>query len=401
MTNIDALLGTLLLRNNCVVLPHFGGFIAQNVSSKIDVSKGIITPPSKALSFNKNLSNNDGLIVSTLSIEKNISYDEAQKIIASDVQKMNAQLQNGQRVHLENVGFLYTNSAGKIAFEQDRFFNLLLSSYGMGNVQFVSHEVEEKVEKKKEIAVPTERKVHQLPVEPKAKAPEKKVKKTAVQPEPETVHPAATEERKSIDILKKVVKYAAVAALAPLVFYSFWIPMKTDVLQSGVIYTEDFNPFNKGETENYKKSVVQQDLSVDSVFIDEDLSSITASMNSSARYFSYPLDEDLFITVKRKDWNNNVKATSNDDSVNAKNEVSSKPKSGSKGYYAIVGCFSVSKNADDLVDKLINQGFDASIVDVKGGLHRVAAGKTNRKRNITSIRQKLTSINLPSWVLKK
>ena len=124
-------------------------------------------------------------------------------------------------------------------------------------------------------------------------------------------------------------------------------------------------------------------------------------MNSSARYFSYPLDEDLFITVKRKDWNNNVKATSNDDSVNAKNEVSSKPKSGSKGYYAIVGCFSVSKNADDLVDKLINQGFDASIVDVKGGLHRVAAGKTNRKRNITSIRQKLTSINLPSWVLKK
>ena len=103
MTNIDALLGTLLLRNNCVVLPHFGGFIAQNVSSKIDVSKGIITPPSKALSFNKNLSNNDGLIVSTLSIEKNISYDEAQKIIASDVQKMNAQLQNGQRVHLETI----------------------------------------------------------------------------------------------------------------------------------------------------------------------------------------------------------------------------------------------------------------------------------------------------------
>src|SRR5690554_7131804 len=155
MTHLDVILGKLLLRNNCVVIPSFGGFVANNVSAKVDVKNGLITPPSKALSFNKNLSNNDGLIINHLSREQNISFDTAQEIISKEVQQIKINLEAGKRVHFNNVGFLYTNSAGKIAFEQDRFFNLLLSSYGMGNVQFISEEAETKEER----TVKEERKV--------------------------------------------------------------------------------------------------------------------------------------------------------------------------------------------------------------------------------------------------
>src|SRR5690554_8024466 len=144
MTHLDAILGTLLLRNNCVIIPSFGGFVANNVSAKVDVKNGLITPPTKALSFNKNLSNNDGLIVHHLANEKKISFDEAQSIIALEVQQIKASLNQQKRVNFHNVGFLYINSAGKIAFEQDRFFNLLLSSYGLGTVQFISETEEEK-----------------------------------------------------------------------------------------------------------------------------------------------------------------------------------------------------------------------------------------------------------------
>ena len=142
MTHLDDLLGTLLLRNNCVIIPAFGGFVANNVSAKVDVKNGLITPPSKALSFNKNLINNDGLIINHLAGENKISFDDAQNIISLEVQQIKSQLNEGKRIYFHNVGFLYTNTAGKIAFEQDRFFNLLLSSYGLGNVQLISEEEE-------------------------------------------------------------------------------------------------------------------------------------------------------------------------------------------------------------------------------------------------------------------
>ena len=48
----------------------------------------------------------------------------------------------------------------------------------------------------------------------------------------------------------RIAKYAAAAALLPVVFYSFWIPSHTDVLKSGVLYTEDFNPL-KNRWESY------------------------------------------------------------------------------------------------------------------------------------------------------
>src|SRR5690554_983907 len=146
MIHLDTILGTLLLHNNCVIIPSLGGFIASSVSAKIDVKNGLITPPTKALSFNKNLSNNDGLIIHYLTHQNKISFDEAQDIIALEVQQIKASLNQGKRVHFHNVGFLYLNNAGKIAFEQDRFFNLLLSSYGLGTVHFVTEQENEGVE---------------------------------------------------------------------------------------------------------------------------------------------------------------------------------------------------------------------------------------------------------------
>src|SRR5690554_2780424 len=156
MTHLDAILGTLLLRNNCVIIPSFGGFVANNVSAKVDVKNGLITPPTKALSFNKNLSNNDGLIVHHLAHQQKISFDEAQNIITLEVQQIKASLNQEKRVHFHNVGFLYINSAGKIAFEQDRFFNLLLSSYGLGTVHFIAEQEIEEAEQATKVNQPKE-----------------------------------------------------------------------------------------------------------------------------------------------------------------------------------------------------------------------------------------------------
>ena len=78
---IDHLIGKLLLRHNCVIVPSFGGFVAKPISAKVDFDKGIMTPPSKALLFNKQLINNDGLLVNELAQSSSVDFETASKII--------------------------------------------------------------------------------------------------------------------------------------------------------------------------------------------------------------------------------------------------------------------------------------------------------------------------------
>ncbi|PWH85711.1 HU domain-containing protein [Brumimicrobium oceani] len=390
MTHLDALLGTLLLRNNCVVIPNFGGFVANNVSAKIDVKNGLITPPSKALSFNKNLSNNDGLIINHLANEKKLSFDEAQNIISLEVQQIKSQLNEGKRIHFHNVGFLYTNTAGKIAFEQDRFFNLLLSSYGLGNVQFISEE--EEVEPV--IIAPNAVNAKETaPVAPTIILENEPTKAENNEDAQEIEHPAVA-QKSSSTLFGKIAKYAAVAALVPLAFYSFWIPMKTDVLKSGIVYLDDFNPFKGAEDSKYESAMNKEGLTIDSVHSSTTLSSITENLNSGAPVFAYPLSDDLFIPVWRKvETTENIKHSENLE----KDEVAA-PKN---SYHAIVGCFSDPTNANDLIAELKSKGFNAYKVDVKGGLHRISAGNTTKRSEISTLRANLESTDLNVWILKK
>lgn len=401
MTHLDAILGTLLLRNNCVIIPSFGGFVANNVSAKVDVKNGLITPPTKALSFNKNLSNNDGLIVHHLAKEKHISFDEAQQLIALEVQQIKASLKEEKRVHFHNVGFLYINSAGKIAFEQDRFFNLLLSSYGLGAVQFITEQEERKTTKSAVVTsepISTEQKTSIETPSPVEKViGQTLTEETEAKEEVKEIQHPATAEKSSRKLISKIIKYTAVAALVPVLFYSYWIPMKTDVLQSGVVYLEDFNPFNKNENFKYTPEVNPTPLTIDSVQPLNTLSSIVENLSSTTPVFAYPLDDDLFVHVKRKVVADETAVLSNVEVSKHKTAaVSNKNK-----YHAIVGCFSNAENASELIAELKAQGFDAYQVDVKGGLHRIAAGGTNKRNEMNSLRQQLNDANLSSWVLKK
>lgn len=391
MIHLDTILGTLLLHNNCVIIPSLGGFIASSVSAKIDVKNGLITPPTKALSFNKNLSNNDGLIVHYLTHQNKISFDEAQDIIALEVQQIKASLNQGKRVHFHNVGFLYLNNAGKIAFEQDRFFNLLLSSYGLGTVHFVTEQENEGVETPE-----TPKEILSSIVE-KPTLVKRKIEVSAtekVEPKKETKeiqHPAVA-TKTSKKLITKIVKYAAVAALVPVLFYSYWIPMKTDVLQSGVVYTDDFNPFNKVEPFRYFPEINRTPLLVDSVHPSNLLSSITENLSSSSPVFAYPLDDDLFITVRRKPEVRINHSTIVNDEVTLFNQ---------NKFHAVVGCFSNPINAEELIKELKNKGFDAYKVDIKGGLHRVSAGSANNRTELSLLRERLQEKEFSSWVLRK
>lgn len=385
MTTIETLIGNLLLRHNCVIVPSFGGFVAKQISAKIDFNAGKMSPPRKSLLFNKQLINNDGLLINELAHSNGLSFDTASKVVHEKVAVWNSLLKTGNRIELDRVGFLFLDDEKNLCFEQDRFFNLLLQSFGLSQVHFLSeHEikiVEHKINLIEQVA---ERVIEIAPrIEEARKVVPIAETSIPVADAPIIEHPAITKQRSN------AWKYVAAACFLPIAFYSIWIPMKTDVLESGVISLHDFNPFKqKGQGNFTTPSAIET--KENSTNGREDLAAKINEISSEASFYSYKFDDNLFIPVKLNSSNSIEKdpVTNSNESVS----VSS--------VHYIVGCFSDKTNADNLVLKLNSSGLLGTIVDNHNGLYRVSAGGAMSAEGLNDIKMTANSLGLSGWVLK-
>ena len=123
----------LLYRYNCIVVPEFGAFLTQSRSAIIDSSSNTIFPPSKVVSFNEQLSKNDGLLVSHMAEANHIPYDEMLEEVSLLVKEWRKTLKNGDAIELYGVGKLWYNSEGKVLFEPENKINYLTSSFGLSS----------------------------------------------------------------------------------------------------------------------------------------------------------------------------------------------------------------------------------------------------------------------------
>ena len=138
MTNIDNVLFDLLVHHNCVVIPEFGGFISKRISSRIDYQKGIVNPPSKHLLFNRFLTVDDGLLITSFAQSSQEDYDSVKLRLTDFVSELDKRLSNGEEVSFKHIGTLKRADSGHYSFKQDRSFNLLADAYGLKDLDFVS-----------------------------------------------------------------------------------------------------------------------------------------------------------------------------------------------------------------------------------------------------------------------
>ena len=352
MHKIEDLVSSLLLRHSCVIIPNFGGFVAKTISAKLDLDRGLFLAPSKQLLFNKNLLNNDGLLISEYSSINAIEYSKSQSEIEEFVLDLKSKLNSKQSVHIERVGKLSYDLEGNLVFEQDRYFNLLLSSYGLSHVQFIAN-------KEPEINEPSiiDNKI-------KVKAPIRKI---------------------------NYLKYAAAACLLPLAFYSFWIPTHSGVLESGLISFKDFNPFYKKEIGAYsqqKMATQQNDVLEKNVFENQ----ITTSKNHRIGLYKFDKGINIPIRIEEKKIVKeilDIKIKTNQNIISSTNT-----------FEYIIGCFSNKNNALALISKLKKEGFNAKIA---GGspLVRVSIGSAESDLQIQTIIQKANEKGYKGWILKK
>ncbi len=124
----------ILLLNDCVIIPEFGGFIANYKPAKVDNNQ--FCPPSKEIAFNNKLISNDGLLVNYISEIEGINYFDAKRKLDNFVEELLLTLERNRNVYFEGIGYLHYDSKENLQFEPQLKENLLIDSFGMQNFTF-------------------------------------------------------------------------------------------------------------------------------------------------------------------------------------------------------------------------------------------------------------------------
>ena len=120
----------LLYRYDCVIVPNFGGFVTNAVSAKVNHFSHTFYPPTKQITFNSHLTNNDGLLANYIASSEDISFEKATQKIADVVNGWNIQLQT-ESVIIGKAGNLSLNDEQQITFEPNATSNYLTETFGM------------------------------------------------------------------------------------------------------------------------------------------------------------------------------------------------------------------------------------------------------------------------------
>jgi cell division septation protein DedD/nucleoid DNA-binding protein len=159
--NLALFLRELLLEHDCVVMPGFGGLVANYRHARLNRVSHVIYPPAKQIAFNRNLSQNDGLLYKHVSDQLGISYAESREMVDRYTAALLNRLGRGEQLALDGIGVFFQDSRRLIQFIPSEQENFLLASYGLHPVQLVPIVAEKPVS---EEVIPEEESVRTLPV---------------------------------------------------------------------------------------------------------------------------------------------------------------------------------------------------------------------------------------------
>lgn len=427
---LEVYIADLLKQHNCVIVPDFGGFVANYKSAVVDEFRKQIHPPSKTVLFNPQLTNNDGLLGNYVSQHQAIQYPEALSFVSKEVARWSTLFENNERIEIGEIGVLY-KERDKVHFEQSRDVNLLLQAYGLRSIDFVDFgaakavtkpvvektiPVEEKPVEVRE-AKPVTKKEKVLPIVKKIISVEEITEEPVIKDEPKVTEEEetpvialnTTQEIESTATVQSqegdssvpkrrvgltILKYTAAAAIVPVLFYSYWIPMETDAVETKSIQLSDFNPIHQQVDKSYQGRKTQVEFEeIDTPTAWEEL-----TVNINADIYNFELAEDFYVPILLS--NNMEEPVVMDINVSKETDVNEVVQV-TGDFHVISGCFSIRSNAEAQVRDLNSKGFQASILDQSGGLHRVTAGGYDTKDAAKSGLEKVRNSGESGWILKK
>ena len=75
----------LLLENDCVIVPNFGGFVAHYAPATYVKEENLFLPPTRIIGFNSQLKLNDGVLVQSYMSAHDTSFADATRMVEKEV----------------------------------------------------------------------------------------------------------------------------------------------------------------------------------------------------------------------------------------------------------------------------------------------------------------------------
>jgi nucleoid DNA-binding protein len=345
---LENYISELLYQYDCVVVPGLGGFVANYKSAKIQAVQNTFLPPSKSISFNKNLTTNDGLLANLIAQKEGVTFDVSIQKIESAVASINQDLKQKKTVLLHHIGTLFLDAENRTQFEPQQTINYLLGSYGLAVFQ-------------------------KQPIQ-RATIEEKITKEFVDRTAPLTMK------------AEKSKQWMYSAALAILTFGVGWMASSSDL--SGNLNAANLNPFSneakqlytpsnaKKTTENLEEKTIKQQVS---------------SASKNAYYLDLnlvDLESPLIVQLQNNSFTeaDNTAVSSNKKRLN---------------YHVIAGCFSDKANAKLMAKDLKRKGFEAFIVGKRKGLWAVSYNSFSSRKEAVSALNTAQKHNDKAWILNQ
>ena len=143
---------TLLLENDCVIVPGFGGFVAHYSPATRVKEENIFLPPTRTIGFNPQLKLNDGVLVQSYMSAYDTSFADASRIVEKEVNEFIGLLHEEGKAHLDNIGEIQSNIYGNYEFVPYDYKITTPSLYGLDS--FEIHELSA-LQQKEKVLIPT------------------------------------------------------------------------------------------------------------------------------------------------------------------------------------------------------------------------------------------------------
>ena len=127
---------SLLLHNDCVMVPGMGGFISHYVPARYEETENTFLPPYRSLGFNPQLRLNDSLLVQSYMAVNGMSYEDATDKVKQDVDEVTTTLHRTGRYNFASLGVFTINDEGNIEFEPTEAGVLSPTLYGLDLFEF-------------------------------------------------------------------------------------------------------------------------------------------------------------------------------------------------------------------------------------------------------------------------
>ncbi|MCF8297255.1 MAG: SPOR domain-containing protein [Saprospiraceae bacterium] len=332
--NLSEHISNLLFENNQVIIPGFGGFVCVKANATIHPVEHKFTPPSKEITFDQNLKENDNLLINYITQTENITESDAKKLISEFVLKTQNELKEGKKVQIKEIGFLFIDINGKIKLDFDKKFNYLIDSYGLSS--FDSPAIQRKEVKEKMI-----------------------------------------EEAAAKIIVKKSKAGIWISIAAVVIIMVVLGIFKRDFI------TEYIATFNKHtEIEEIKSDTTKQTI-VETEVVPDTIETIdTTEIDSVTEIIPDEIqNEPIEIAEEPQSENQSVKT---------------------KNYYIVAGCFSSLTKSEKYLNKLKDEGFEASIQgQTPKGLYRVCFdGYESQSEASKALNKLISGGKYNGWILK-